>query len=609
MTVTFDPHLHQLLLEEQERHPGASPRRVGVIARVSGPDVEVPGLDVVVRAGTVVTGRMDVDAVERVRLHPGVLSLKRSHQYLPHDVVVVPPPRVTRTSPPAAPAPDGPAPAPLRARPGDGPDLPPLAWTGRGVVVGMLDWGFDVAHADLRDDDGRTRFLAVWDQRGGRTSTSPEPYGYGRELDAATIDAALATPDPYGALWYHPAEVDPLGHGTHGMHTLGIACGGGRAPGSVPGLAPGARVVAVHLRGDDTQPGDTLADSVRILEGIDYVFRTAGDAPVVLNMSLGRCGGPHDASPLIVRAIDTMLETPGRQVVCSAGNYFASAQHRSAQLADGATVEWAWTLLPPVLDEAELEVWYPASDELTAELLAPDGTLVARVGPGEERVARTDGRVVVSAFHRRADPGNGDHVVDLFIWPGAPVGTWRVRLVAGTVRDGEVHGWVERVHRGRQSVLADADPLFTTNTLCNGRRTLAVAAYDHRTPTPQPGPFSSAGPARDLHPKPDVAAPGVAITSSRSAVRLNGHELRDGLTTMTGTSMAAPHVTGAVALLLEAAGRPLCSDEITHLVRSTARAAPFPPERVGHGLLDVDAALAALAAANPPAPAPEPSTR
>lgn len=589
MPVDLDPHLLQLRLEEAERHPDpAVPRRVGVIARVSGAEVEIPGLEVVVRAGTVVTGRMDLDAVAEVRRHPDVLSLKRTHHYLPADAVPVAPPHPALGEQPAPPA-----------------SPPPLPWTGRGVVVGLLDWGFDVAHVDLLSAEGRTRFLALWDQRGDRTALSPEPYGYGRELDAAAIDRALGTPDPYAALGYDPAEVDPLGHGTHGTHTLAIACGGGRAPGSVPGLARDARIVAVHLRGDDTRPHDTLADSVRILEGVDYVFRRAGDRPVVLNLSLGRCGGPHDRSPLLVRAIDAMLETPGRQVVCSAGNYFSTGQHASAQLTGSAPVEWEWLVEPPLVDNAELEIWYPAADELAVELVAPDGAVVVELPPGEERVVRDRGRVVVSAFHRRGDPGNGDNVADLFLWPGAPVGRWRVRVVPRRVEHGEVHGWIERAYRGRQSRFAAPDPLFTTNTICNGRRTLAVAAYDHRAPVPVPGPFSSAGPARDLHPKPDLAAPGVAITAARSSSLLNGRRRRDGLTTMTGTSMAAPHVTAAVAVLFEAAGRPLRSEEVGELLRSTARPVPAGPERVGPGALDVAAALRRLADTAPAHPSHE----
>ena len=45
--------------------------------------------------------------------------------------------------------------------------------TGRGVVVGVVDWGFDFAHPDFRNPDGSSRILALWDQRGGKQSVSP----------------------------------------------------------------------------------------------------------------------------------------------------------------------------------------------------------------------------------------------------------------------------------------------------------------------------------------------------------------------------------------------------------------------------------------------------
>lgn len=607
MAVDYDPHLRQLLLTTSERQPQAAHgRRVGVIARLRTPESEVPGLNVVVRAGTIVTARVDLDAVTEVRRHPDVLSLKRTHHYLPHDVVVHDaPPSVTDVPGPQCASGAGEAKAT---------DAPPWPWTGRGAVVGLLDWGFDVAHVDFvrppaadGGDSGGSRFLSLWDQRGGRTPSSPPAYGYGRVFDTAMVNRALAQPNPYEFLDYDPAQSDPYGQGTHGTHTLGIACGNGRS-GAPRSLAPDASILAVHLRADDTSPYDTLADSVRILEGVDWIFRTAGDRPVVLSMSLGRVGGPHDGTPLVVRALDALLEVPGRQIVCSAGNYFATAQHCSAQLVEGTPVEWGWTVEPPHAVDAEMEIWYPAADELTVELVAPDGTLAARLPPGAEGVVRDAGRVVVSGFHRRTDPGSGDHVVDLFLWPGAPQGTWRVRLLPGRIERGEVHGWIERAHRGSQSRFTAPDPLFTTNTLCNGARTLAVAAFDQRAPGEPPGGFSSAGPARDLRVKPDLAAPGVAITAARSSAPVDGRRVRDGVTTMSGTSMAAPHVAAAVAVLFEAAGRPLHSDEITDLLRSTARPSPAGRDRMGHGRLDVGAALARLAELERRAPAGDAAT-
>jgi subtilisin family serine protease len=64
---------------------------------------------------------------------------------------------------------------------------------------------------------------------------------------------------------------------------------------------------------------------------------------------------------------------------------------------------------------------------------------------------------------------------------------------------------------------------------------------------------------------------------------------------MSGTSMAAPHVTGTVARLFSAAGRKLTARETRALVVGTAEWLPrLDPDRAGYGLLDTDAALAAL---------------
>ncbi|HEX5741015.1 MAG TPA: S8 family serine peptidase, partial [Pilimelia sp.] len=109
------------------------------------------------------------------------------------------------------------------------------------------------------------------------------------------------------------------------------------------------------------------------------------------------------------------------------------------------------------------------------------------------------------------------------------------------------------------------------------------------------GSFSSRGPAADGTSKPDVVAPGEDVLSAMPG---GGYEILD------GTSMAAPHVAGVVALLWSA--RPALAGDVAGtagILRRTAgtartagaRCAGAEEPLVGAGLVDAPAALAAAA--------------
>ena len=143
--------------------------------------------------------------------------------------------------------------------------------TGRGIVIGVVDWGFDFAHPDFRKADGTTRILALWDQRGGKQANSPQPFGYGVLHDRDAISKALKSKDPYAALNYHPADAD-TGIGSHGTHVASIAAGTGGDDRPV-GMAPEADLVLVHNAPWDGLESGKLGDSVTLLEGIDFISR------------------------------------------------------------------------------------------------------------------------------------------------------------------------------------------------------------------------------------------------------------------------------------------------------------------------------------------------
>ena len=596
--LQFDPWLKETLLRRTGSTSGeGAPEEVGaqeipVIARLRRPEVDVPGLAIVARYGPIVTGRTSLSRVVDVRRHANIVSLKGSRPYEAS---------LDRSVPDI-----GASAQQLQAAVG----LPGLS--GRGTVIGFPDWGVDFGHRSLRDappanasavgspPGGRTRLMALWDQRGPQNEHSPAPFGYGRAFARREIDAALAQPDPYAALAYDPALGDRSRSGTHGTHVMDIAAGNGRAIGSCPGVAPGADLVFVHLRGEDTHPEDNLGDSVRLLEAIKFIIDTAGDRPVAVNCSLGRTGGPHDASPLLVQALDALVEeAPGRAVVMSTGNYYDADLHASGRVENGGAVELPWRVATRHDEFAEFEAWYPGKDRLRLVVIDPSGRRVS-AELSEDRIVRQGDRTIATVYQRAADPNNGMNQAEVFLWPDAPIGTWTVRFEGVSVRDGSFDAWLERDDPPFQSRFARsvASSATTTNSICNGRNTISVGAFDARSSRHGVVSFSSAGPTRDGRPVPVISAPGASIRAARSTVMSDGRREMDGLTVKSGTSMASPHVAGVVALCAEAASpRRLSASELRQVLTRTAVRNPPSSDtdafRYGTGRVNAAAAVAA----------------
>ena len=501
------------------------------------------------------------------------------------------------------------------------PPPPEPGFDGTDVIVGIIDFGLDYTLDDFRNPDGTTRVAFLWDQflTPVAGEQAPAGFGFGVEYDAAAIDAALQSPNPFALVRHQP---DP---GSHGTHVAGIAAGNGRSgdntfpAGQYVGVAPGATIIFVQPAAIDQNT--TFTDSVRVAQAVAYVFERAQQLgrPCVINMSLGQNGGSHDGESVVERAIDRLLEVPGRAMAVAAGNEHIWRGHAAGQLAQGASRTLRWKFggqlplpgggtLPPGFGDFtpnEMEIWYSPRDSFEVRLIDPSNDSTPVVAPGQTVLHSLPSGDQLFIDSERFTVLNGGCRIYIEASPGASgrlqTGEWQVELTAVESREERFDAWIERDARRANNQFADQsffvgtdfDQVMTLGTPATMRRALAVANYDHVVQAPNSS--SGRGRTRDGRAKPEVAAPGTGILSSHAlGGRPNGngtvHPMRVG---MSGTSMSAPHVAGIAALMLQK------NPALTAVqIRSMLVSAANPPPGVtpfdlawGYGRADARAAV------------------
>ncbi|HVT19723.1 MAG TPA: S8 family serine peptidase [Thermoanaerobaculia bacterium] len=585
----LDPRL-QRLLERQQRgyRPRASASiaddEVAVLAKVNdlerweARDEIREGVTIPLPSGRewIVTGRVPLDRVEVVCRLPFVQSLSPAQRLRPALRTIVS--ELFRKHPP-----------------------PPLGESGgKDVLIGVVDQGCDFVHRNFRREDGTTRLLALWDQRGTPNDTAPQNIGALHR--AAAIDAALATEDPHGAL----KHILDYQHDWHGTHVMDIAAGGGRGTGRA-GVAPAADLLFVELSSSDLPwQGEkvaevSLGDSVHLVEAARFVFSQAGERPCVLNLSLGTNGGPHDGSTLVEESLDSLVqERANRAVVIAAGNSFDDRIHAMGKVAQSEYVDLAFEIPPLATSHAELEVWYHQGDELAAELIDPSGKSLGTVSFGGQPMRQLrpeDGTTAVLLVNVSANASkalNQDNTIVAFLEVGAAPGTWTLRLHGRVVKDGSFHAWIERDDSHSCRFQPPLDNTHTLGSISCGRESIVVGAYNPDKKKRGCTHFSSSGPTRDGRNKPEACAPGSNVEAACAGTL-------DGFRRQSGTSMAAAAVTGVIALMLSEAyrrGVSLSSSQLRQILQQAShwesRSGKWD-RRLGWGAIDAEAALRAVA--------------
>lgn len=575
ITTELDPHLQEIVLSARDGREisetfasdsQAGPVLVDVLAVLHDPHAGVPGLKVERTIGQVATGTVAVNEIESVKAHANVISLKRASALKPQLGASVPEIRGTKDD------------LDSLLTPGlDGID-------GRGVIVGIVDYGCDFQHKNFCKDDGSTRLLSIWDQRA--TGTPPSGFSYGREMKRAQIDSALNSANPYQTLNYNP------GVGQHGTHCMDIAAGNGNST-NRPGVAPKADLIFVHIDHSDQSEGDeeeqSFGNSKHLIEAVDYIFAAAAAVgkPAVVNISLGTNGGPHDGRTPAEIAFDTLLTKSGRAIVIAASNSWSDQIHASAKITQSSPKTIRWKIQPGDFTTNELEAWYSGQQNVMIRVTPPGTTQpLPAVSAGQTVPLKKGGSLIGRIYHRQNDPLNHDNQIDIVLYENAPAGVWKLEFSTTETAPVQIHSWIERDDNAPSSFdPADHDAKYTLGSISCANKTIAVGSYLSGEDNFPLSVFSSEGPTRDGRQKPEVSAPGQWLLQKGILAAKSGTQ---GSLRMSGTSMAAPHIAGAVALLLQVAPT-LTSDQIRSAIQQACRSTSNGgwDGRYGFGRIDV----------------------
>src|SRR5581483_9148711 len=331
-----------------------------------------------------------------------------------------------------------------------------------------------------------------------------------------------------------------------------------------------------------------------------------------------------DGTSLFERALDN-ASGAGKVIVSSAANQTGANSHVSGTVTQGGSVTIGLSL-PPRDAFEELDFWYSGADQMG--LSVSNGSCTTPiVNPASYQVFNTScGQIFISSSD--VNPNNGDREIAVFLEGGASplaIGSWQVTLSGNTISNGRFDGWFRCCFDAQGEFTTNIDDSINLGDTATATKPIAVAAYNTKNPPSGPGstlgdiaPFSSRGPRRPCSnavacpsiQKPEIAAPGSwvmsALSSKMTPAPAAGIDPDGVHVLMQGTSMAAPHVTGAVALLLQAAPS-LTSDQIKTLLTTKAVSDHFtgatPNNTWGYGKLSVSAAYAAIVNPLPAPPA------
>lgn len=389
----------------------------------------------------------------------------------------------------------------------------------------MTGEGIDYQHDEFLAD-GESRIYRLWDQSQTFSPENNNDYGLGHIYNTDEINEAIQNRETR-------ISNDFSGHGTQVAAIAG---------GTYIGIAPKSKLLIVKIGG---MGGDSLPNTLGLIMGIDYSIRISRDEeiPVAINISFGNNYGSHTGESLLETYINDVAKLARCSIVTGTGNDGISSRHVQGLLGN-VSYQIVEFIVDDYVQTFNLQIWKNYQDRFDVLLVAPNGEYVLSINESQEIMEATYKKTGVSSIYGSPNPYNRNQEIFISFYGKTDYvnsGLWKLIIYPKSIVNGvfNVYLPVKSSTTGNVQFLNPTE-YGTLTVPASAEGLISVAAYDQNSD--DYAYFSGRGYTANNRIKPDIAAPGVDIYTAYPG---------NTYTFASGTSIAAPFVTGSAALLMQ----------------------------------------------------------